>query len=77
MCIETSLCPGNRMHPGGPGFSGGEGQHAKLSGHKTTPTSEMTHKSSSGRFGADFGRKCTADGPNTGPRLSGPKARAV
>ncbi len=44
---------------------------------RTTPTPEMTQKSSSARFGTDFGRKCTADGPETSPNLSGPKARAV
>ncbi len=48
-----------------------------LSGHKTTPTREMTSKSYSGRYGADFGRKHTAGGPKTGPKLPGPKARGV
>ncbi len=45
--------------------------------HTTTHTREMTHKLSSGRFGAEFGRKCNADGPKTGPKLPGPWARAV
>jgi hypothetical protein len=34
----------------------------RLSSHRKTPTPEMTQKLSSGRFGADFGRTCNADG---------------
>ncbi len=32
----------------------------------------MTQKQSSGRVGADFGRKSNAKGPKTGPKLPGP-----
>ncbi len=48
-----------------------------LRGNKITPTPEMTQKSSSDKFGVEFGFKCAADGPTTGPKLPGPKARVV
>ncbi len=61
------------------GFLGTTGGYGPIisGGDKPTSTFEMTQKSSSGRLGPDFGRKCTVDGPTIGSALPGPKALAV
>ena len=64
-------------HAAGATEGSGRKRLAKLSGHQTTPTPEMTQQSSSSLFGGDFGRKCAADGPETGPKLPWPWARTV